>query len=95
MYKPDSGSIKIFGRAFREYKRDFLRSKIGVFFQNYYIFHSPLRENVGVGAVEDMDDESKIREAIRLGGADKIVEKLPRTVCTQKCIRRKLNGMSK
>ncbi|MDR1329016.1 MAG: ABC transporter ATP-binding protein/permease [Oscillospiraceae bacterium] len=82
MYKPDGGTLKLFGREFGEYKRDFLRSKIGVFFQNYYIFHSPLRENVGVGAVEDMDDEAKIREAIRLGGAERVVEKLPRGIDT-------------
>jgi ATP-binding cassette subfamily B protein len=82
MYKPDGGTLKVFGRAFSEYKRDFLRSKIGVFFQNYYIFHSPLRENVGVGAVEDMDKDAKIREAIKLGGAERVVEKLPQGMNT-------------
>jgi ATP-binding cassette subfamily B protein len=82
MYKPDSGAIRVFGRSFSEYKRDFLRSKIGVFFQNYYIFHSPLRENVGVGAVEDMDDVTKIKAAIKLGGAVKVVEKLPQGIDT-------------
>jgi ATP-binding cassette subfamily B protein len=82
MYKPDSGSIKFFGRTFDEYKRDFLRGKIGVFFQNYHIFHASVRENVGVGAVEDMDNDAKIREAIRLGGAEKVVEKLPQGVDT-------------
>lgn len=82
MYKPDSGTVKVFGRTFGEYKKDFLRKKIGVFFQNYYIFHSPLRENVGVGAVEDMENEAKIREAIKLGGAEKLAANLPQGIDT-------------
>ena len=82
MYKPDSGTVKVFGRTFDAYKKGFLRGKIGVFFQNYYIFHSPLRENVGVGAVEDMEDETKIREAIKRGGAEKLVANLPQGIDT-------------
>ncbi|NLO47549.1 MAG: ABC transporter ATP-binding protein [Clostridiales bacterium] len=82
MYKPDSGTVKVFGRPFDEYGKDFLRKKIGVFFQNFYIFHSPLRENVGIGAVEDMEDETKIREAIKRGGAEKIVANLPQGIDT-------------
>ncbi len=78
----DSGTVKVFGRTFGEYKKDFLRKKIGVFFQNYYIFHSPLRENVGVGAVEDMENEAKIREAIKLGGAEKLAANLPQGIDT-------------
>jgi len=77
MYKPTSGSVKVYGRTYDEYKRDFLRGKIGVFFQNFYIFHSTLRENVGVGAIEDENDEAKIMDAIRRGGAKKVVENAP------------------
>ncbi|MCL2125878.1 MAG: ABC transporter ATP-binding protein/permease [Oscillospiraceae bacterium] len=82
MYKPGGGSIKVFGRASGEYKRGFLRSKIGVFFQDFHIFHSPLRENVGVGSVEDMEDEAKVLEAIKRGGAEKVVSSLPQGLDT-------------
>ena len=82
MYKPDSGTIKVLGRTYDEYKPGYIRKKISVFFQNYYIFHSPLRENVGVGAVEDMNDEAKIREAIKKGGAEKLVSNLPKGIDT-------------
>lgn len=82
MYKPDSGTIKVLGRSFDEYRPGYIRTKIGVFFQNFYIFHSPLRENVGVGAVEDMEDEEKIWEAIRKGGAEKVVANLPQRLDT-------------
>jgi len=82
MYKPNSGTVKVLGREYSEYKRDYIRKKGGVFFQNYYLFHSTMRENVGVGAVEDMNDEAKIWEAIRMGGASKVVEKLPKGLDT-------------
>jgi ATP-binding cassette subfamily B protein len=82
MYKPDSGSVKVFGREYRDYKRGYIRTKIGVFFQNYYIFHSPLRENIGVGAVEDMDNEAKILEALKKGGAEKLAANLPNGIDT-------------
>jgi ATP-binding cassette subfamily B protein len=77
MYKPDSGSVKVLGRAYADFKKDYIRKKIGVFFQNYYLFHSTMRENVGVGAIEDLNDEAKIWVAIRKGGAEKVVANLP------------------
>lgn len=82
MYRPTNGRVKIFGRTYDEYKRDFLRGKIGVFFQNSYIFHSTLRENVGVGAIEDLENEAKIHEAMRRGGARKVAEELPKGLDT-------------
>ena len=77
MYKPSEGTVKVFGRPYSEYKRDYIRKKISVFFQNFYIFHSTLRENVGIGALEDMDNEQKIQEAIKKGGAEKVVSNVP------------------
>ena len=82
MYKPDSGSIKMYGRTFEDYKRDFFRKNIGVSFQDYYIYHAPIRENVGLGSVEDIDNEEKVLRAINRGGADKVVEKLPQGINT-------------
>ena len=77
MYKPESGSIRVFGRQYGEYKQDYIRTKIGVFFQDYYIYHAPVRENIGVGAVEDMENEERLIAAMKKGGAEKLVSKLP------------------
>jgi ATP-binding cassette subfamily B protein len=82
MYKPDSGRITFMGRPYADYKRDFLRGKIGVFFQDFYIFHQTLRENVAVGSIEDIGNEERIREAIRKGGAEKLAGNLPRGLDT-------------
>ncbi|NLO47777.1 MAG: ABC transporter ATP-binding protein [Clostridiales bacterium] len=82
MYRPTSGAVKVMGREYGEYKRDYIRQKIGVFFQNYYLFHSTLRENVGVGAVEEINNEEKILKAIKRGGAEKLVSNLTKGLDT-------------
>jgi ATP-binding cassette subfamily B protein len=76
MYKPNSGEVRIFGRKWSEYKRAFIRKKVGVFFQNFHIFHAFFGENIGIGDIEDMDNEEKIREAAKKGGAEKIIANL-------------------
>ena len=82
MYKPDGGTIKVFGREYSEYKHDYTRTKIGVFFQDYYIYHAPLRENIGVGAVEDIENEERILAALKKGSAEKVAENLPKGLDT-------------
>ena len=76
MYRPDSGAIEFLGRKHSDYKRDFLRSKVGVFFQDFFLFYLPFRGNIGMGAVEDIEDEAKIQDAIQKGGATKVVQQL-------------------
>lgn len=82
MYKPDSGSVRFFGRPYGEYRRDYIRSRLSVFFQDFYLFHSSLGENIGVGAVEHMEDMDMIREALRKGGAEKVATNLPKGLDT-------------
>jgi len=77
MYKPNSGTVKIFGREWRDYKRTYIRGKIGVFFQNFHSFHAPIGENIGIGDINDMDNKSKIMEAAKKGGAEKIIANFP------------------
>ena len=77
IYEPDSGEITFMGRPHGDYQRGFLRKKIGVFFQDFFIFHQTLRENVAFGGIEDLGNEDKIKDAIRKGGAEKIVSNLP------------------
>lgn len=81
-YRPQSGEVLFYGHPLSEYKYDDIKKQIGVFFQQCFIFHSPLRDNVGYGCVEEIDNEDRIREAIRAGGAEKVVAKLPRGMDT-------------
>ncbi len=76
-YRPQSGEILFYGHPLSEYAYDDIKKQIGVFFQQSFIFHSPLRDNVGYGCVEEIHNEERIKEAIRAGGAEKVVAKLP------------------
>lgn len=76
IYKPDSGEILLYGKPMSNYKTDDIRRHISVFFQHFCTFHTSVRENVGFGNVERINDTDKINEALRIGGADKIVKKL-------------------
>lgn len=78
MYRPQSGNLVFFGRPYGEYRHDFIRKKVGVFFQDFWLFHHSLRENVGYGGIEGMDDLDKVTEAIRKGGASRILQKMPK-----------------
>ncbi len=77
MYKPDSGTVKVFGREYKDYKSSYVRSRVSVFFQDFYVFHQSLRMNVAVGSIKEISDEGKIRAAMKKGGAEKLIDKLP------------------
>lgn len=78
MYKPNSGTLKFFGRPHEQYRHDFIRRKVGVFFQDFFLFHHSMRENVGYGGIESIGDVDKVTEALRKGGALKVLQRLPK-----------------
>ncbi|WP_133499135.1 ABC transporter ATP-binding protein [Cognatilysobacter terrigena] len=77
LYDPDEGRILLDGRDLRDYDLDDLRSNVGVIFQDFVRYHLTARENIGVGRLEAMGDEQRIREAARRGLADEVIEALP------------------
>lgn len=44
--------------------------------------NSTLRENVGIGRVDELDSEYAIREALKLGGGIEVLGKLPNGIDT-------------
>ncbi len=75
-YRPQKGEVLFYGHPISEYRYDDVKKQIGVFFQLCFLFHSSLRDNVGYGCVEEIHNEERIREAIRAGGAEKVVSRL-------------------
>ena len=69
VYQPTSGSVSHTGT-------------IGTFFQDFFILHKTVRENIGMGNVDHIDDRQMVEEAIRKGGAEKLVARLPRQMDT-------------
>ena len=77
LYDPDEGRILLDGRDLRDYDLDDLRANIGVIFQDFVRYHLTAGENIGVGQIDDMDNEVRIREAARRAMADGVIESLP------------------
>ena len=77
LYDPDEGRILLDGRDLREYDLDDLRANIGVIFQDFVRYHLTAGENIGVGQIEAMGDEDRIREAARRAMAEGVIEGLP------------------
>ncbi len=55
---------------------------IGTFFQDFYLLHKTVRENVGMGDIAHIDNRQMVQEAIGKGGAEKLVERLPKQMDT-------------
>ncbi len=77
LYDPDEGRILLDGRDLRDYDVDDLRANMGVIFQDFVRYHLTAGENIGVGLVEAMDDQVRIREAARRAMADEVIGSLP------------------
>lgn len=78
LYDPDEGRILLDGRDLREYDLDELRANIGVVFQDFVRYHLTAGENIGVGQIDAMYDQARIRDAARRALADEVIESLPR-----------------
>ena len=78
LFVPTKGSLKFFGKPYNPQTRGALIQKVGMFFQDFYIFHASLGDNVGFGDVTHLNDTDRILHAMQKGGADKLLSKLPR-----------------
>lgn len=77
LYEPSDGQILINGKNIRTLKLDDLRLATSVLFQDYTHFPLSIRDNIGLGDPDSAEDEQKIHEAARLGGANEFIERLP------------------
>ena len=77
MYAPDEGRILLDGIDLRDYDIDELRPNIGVIFQDFVRYNLTAGENIGVGQIDAMDDQARIREAARRAMADEVIDSLP------------------
>ena len=77
LYDPTEGSILIDGIDIRDLDPLELQQRIGVIFQDFVRYHLPVRENIGFGQIDAMDDVERIAAAARKSGAQAVVEELP------------------
>ena len=77
LYEPDEGAILLDGIDLRDYDAASLRREIGVIFQDYMRYDMPARENIGLGRIEELSNEARIRESAAKSLADGVIAQLP------------------
>ncbi|HSU31111.1 MAG TPA: ABC transporter ATP-binding protein [Bryobacteraceae bacterium] len=77
LYDPTEGRILLDGVDLREYNVDELRHEIGVIFQDYMRYDMLAQENIGLGRVEELDDENRVARSAEKSLAAPVIAKLP------------------
>lgn len=77
LYRPDGGELLFYGKNYTEYPEGSINHFIGMFFQNFYLFHLTLRENVGFGDLKHLKEDSRIHAALEKGGALPLLDRCP------------------
>jgi ATP-binding cassette, subfamily B, bacterial len=77
LFEPDRGEILVGGRPLSSYSRKALTALFGPIFQDFNRYAITLRENIGVGFVDQLNDDERIAYAARKGKVDRFVGDLP------------------
>ena len=83
LYNPESGRILLDGLDLQEWDVEVLRQRIGVIFQNFVRYQFTVGENIGVGEVENIEDERRWEKAAKMGMAQPFIKNLPQGFGTQ------------
>ncbi|ABA21842.1 ABC transporter-like protein [Trichormus variabilis ATCC 29413] len=83
LYTPDSGRILLDGVDLQKWDINTLHRRIGVIFQNFVRYQFTVGENIGVGDVENLDDNRRWQVAAQKGMAQQFIETLPQSFQTQ------------
>jgi ATP-binding cassette subfamily B protein len=68
------GQLLIDGVEARTYQRESLHRYMTVCPQNFAVFPLSIRENIGIGQVDEIDNDAAIMEAVRRGGAEEVIK---------------------
>lgn len=77
LYDPTGGQILLDGHDLRDYDVDDLRREIGVIFQDYMRYDMLVRENIGFGKVDALDDRPRLETAARKSLAKGLIARFP------------------
>jgi ATP-binding cassette subfamily B protein len=77
LYDPTAGRILLDGRDLREYSLEDLRREIGIIFQDYVKYELRVRENIGFGSLDRLEDDAALRRAAEKSLALEVVSRLP------------------
>jgi ATP-binding cassette subfamily B protein len=77
LYDPTGGAIFLDGVDLRDYKVEDLRREVGVIFQDFMRYDMSARTNIGVGRIEELDNDALLHSAARRSHAEEVLAKLP------------------
>lgn len=77
LYDPTEGRITLDGTDLRDFDLKSLHQRFGVIFQDFVRYQFSVRENIGFGQIEDLDNMERIEIAADKGGASEIIAELP------------------
>lgn len=80
-YRPTRGRILLDGIPLDDWPAGELRRRIGLVLQDPFLFRGSVGHNVRLGA--EWIDDTRIEDALRVVGADRLVERLPRGLDTE------------
>jgi ATP-binding cassette subfamily B protein len=76
LYTPDRGEIRIGGRNLADFPPHMRAKLFGAVFQDFPRYSITLKENIGIGDIDTIGEEAKIREAARKGNVDAFADTL-------------------
>jgi ATP-binding cassette subfamily B protein len=77
LYDVTSGQILINGVDIKEIDLINLRQNLGTIFQDFMKYEMTVKENIGFGKIDKINDTKGIIEAAKLAGADEFIETFP------------------
>ena len=78
IYEPDEGELYYKGTNYRSLDMRKFVKDIGVVFQDFVHFELLARENIAFGDISKVREDAALNRAAALGGADKVLAKLPK-----------------
>lgn len=77
LYDPNEGRITIDGIDLKDFDVDDLRAHVGAIFQDFMRFNFTAGQNIGVGLVEEIDNEARVAAAAKDSLADQLIARMP------------------
>ena len=90
LYDPQQGAVRINGIDIRRFDVATLRHNVSAIFQDYVQFQFTAKQNIVFGDIASSPDADRLQRALRLAGADGVVDALPRGLDTT--LGRQLDG---
>jgi ABC-type multidrug transport system fused ATPase/permease subunit len=75
LYDPTEGQILIDDRDIREYDLESLHRIFSVIFQDYTCYPLTVRENIGFGNIEKINDMAQVKKASKKAGAHQFIDR--------------------